>query len=86
MTHPLANDPNTPEILRKVFARVTHKVVSHFDDGSESSVNCIGADQAETQAAETRELIGTGLFRPMPRSDGAAGPDRRLVSVEIQEV
>lgn len=86
MPHPLANDPNTPESLRRLFARVTCKVVHRFDDGSESSVNCLSAAQAETQAAESRVLIGTGRFRPMPRPDGSAGPERRLVSVTVEPI
>lgn len=75
MPHPLASDPSVPDILRRRFARVTHQVVNHRDDGATAIINVIGDDAAERVLLERAACIG--------RRDRW---ERELVNVTIRDV
>lgn len=56
--HHLANDPNTPEILRRAFAKVERQLIRRYDDGSEGVINMLPTHDFEAELAEHRKRIG----------------------------
>lgn len=75
MPHPLASDPSVPENIRRCFARVTHRVVNHLDDGTTGRINVIGGDAAERVLLARAARIG--------RKDRWG---RELVNVTVEDV
>lgn len=77
MTHPLASDPTVPAVLRAAFARVTHQIVRHYEDGSEWSwnLNTVQTPDREAILAKERARIGT-------ERDGKLLVDVTLVEVK----
>jgi hypothetical protein len=77
--HAIASDANTPDILRRAFARVTCQIVRTFDDGSETVVNMTSRAKAEIELPKYAEHIG----RAFNRSEGGT---MLLMSVFIRDI
>lgn len=77
MAHPLANDPTVPEALRRAYARVTHQIVRHYEDGTAWSwnLNRLQTPERETILANERACINT-------MRDGKLLVDVSLVEVQ----
>lgn len=76
MTHPLANDPTVPAVLRAAFARVVCQIVRSYDDGSDGVINMTSNAKAADELPKHRAFIGHKM----------RSADKVLVAVEIRAV
>lgn len=70
MTHPLANDPSVPAVLRAAFARVRWQVVTVLSDGREAVVNCRTQSQVDEYTARNADIAAHHAVTGSTFSDG----------------